>query len=153
MLRYWIFRSSVSCSTSHACLCVSLERNVSRQCIFFAHERKADSCQQSCVLLSKRIRMNNDHTAHWSVMKRFDIVKPHVALLRVPRSEWVVLRENCLAHRTPVRPKSDRCVSRSRGSLSALEPSDPGQMYIRKCRALPFCSASVKSKIQHCRRE
>ena len=133
-------------------LCKSGEKRESSMHIF-AHERKADSCQQSCVLLSKRIRMNNDHTAHWSMMKRFDIVKPHVALLRVPRSEWVILREGRLAHRTPFRPKSDRCVSRSRGSLSALEPSDPGQMYIRKCRALPFCSASVKSKIQHCRRE
>ena len=92
-------------------LCKSGEKRESSMHIF-AHERKADSCQQSCVLLSKRIRMNNDHTAHWSMMKRFDIVKPHVALFRVPRFEWVVLREGRLAHRTPFRPKSDRCVSK-----------------------------------------
>ena len=35
---------------------------------------------------------------------------------------------------------------KSRDSLSALEPSDPGPMYIRKFRVLPFCPASVKSK-------
>ena len=35
---------------------------------------------------------------------------------------------------------------RSRDSLSALEPSDPGPMHIRKFRILPFFSASVKSK-------
>ena len=33
----------------------------------------------------------------------------------------------------------------SRDSLPALEPSDPGPMYIRKFRVLPFCSASAKS--------
>ena len=41
-------------------------------------------CQQSCVLLSNRERMNNDHAAHRSRMERFDIVKPNVALKCVP---------------------------------------------------------------------
>ena len=52
----------------------------------------------------------------------------------------VVLREHCLAHRTP------GLNFKSKDNLSALEPSDPGPTYIRKCRVLPFRSASVKSK-------
>ena len=56
--------------------------------------------------------MNNDHTAHWSMIERFDMVKPHVALLRVPVFEWVILREDCLAHRTSFGPECDRCVPR-----------------------------------------
>ena len=35
---------------------------------------------------------------------------------------------------------------RSRDNLSALEASSPGPMHVRKCRVLPFCSASAKSK-------
>ena len=56
--------------------------------------------------------MNNDHTAHWSTTERFHIVKPHVALLRVPGFERVILSEDCLAHRAPFRSKSGRCVPR-----------------------------------------
>ena len=33
--------------------------------------------------------------------------------------------------------------------LSALEPSDPGPMYVRKCRVLPIGSASAKSKFNN----
>ena len=95
--------------------------------------------------------MNNDHAAYRSRIECFDIVKPHVALTCVPPFKWIVLREDCLAHRTPFGPESDRCVPRvelqvKRDSLPALEPSDPGPMYFRKFRVLPFCSASVKSK-------
>ena len=56
--------------------------------------------------------MNNEHTAHRTRVEPFDIVKPHVTLARVPGFEWVVLREDCLAHRTPFGPVCDRCVSR-----------------------------------------
>ena len=35
---------------------------------------------------------------------------------------------------------------KSRESLSALEPSDPGPWYIRKFRVFTFCSASLKSR-------
>ena len=35
---------------------------------------------------------------------------------------------------------------RSRDNLSALEPSDPRPMYVRKFRVLPFCSASAKNQ-------
>ena len=56
--------------------------------------------------------MNNDHTSHWSRIKRFDIIESHVTLGRVPGFVWVVLREDCLAHRTPVGLESDRCVPR-----------------------------------------
>ena len=66
----------------------------------FAHEESGFR-QQSCVLLSKRIRMNNDYAAHRTRVEPFDIVKPHVALTCVPGFEWVILREDCLAHRTP----------------------------------------------------
>ena len=44
--------------------------------------------------------------------KRLDIIEPHVTLLFAPRSRWVVLREDRLAHRMPVRPMSDRSVPR-----------------------------------------
>ena len=56
--------------------------------------------------------MNNDHAAHRSRIERFDIVKPHVALTCLPGFEWIVLREDCLAHRTPFGPESDRRVQR-----------------------------------------
>ena len=56
--------------------------------------------------------MNNDHAAYRSRIERFDIVKPHVALTCVPGFKWIVLREDCLAHRTPVGPENDRCVPR-----------------------------------------
>ena len=41
---------------------------------------------------------------------------------------------------------SQRLNFKSRDNLSALEPSDQGPMYVRKCRVLPFYSASAKSK-------
>ena len=48
--------------------------------------------QQSCVLLSKRIRMKNDHTAHRSRIERFDIVKsPRSDMctrFRMDRTAW-----------------------------------------------------------------
>ena len=53
-------------------------------------------------------------------------VKPNVTLARVPGFEWVVLREDCLAHRTPLQINGDA-----------------GPMYIRKFRTLPFFSASA----------
>ena len=56
--------------------------------------------------------MNSDYTAHRSRIKSFDIVKPHVTLARVPGFEWIVLREDCLAYRTPLGPESDPCVPR-----------------------------------------
>ena len=34
----------------------------------------------------------------WSMIKRLDIIEPHVTLLCAPRSTWVVLREDRLAH-------------------------------------------------------
>ena len=111
MLRCWIFRSSVSCSTSRACPCASLEKTRVVNAYFCAREASR-FCQQGCVLLTKRIRMDNDHTAHWSMIERFDIVKPHVALLCVPGFEWVILREDCLTHRTPFKSKCGRCVPR-----------------------------------------
>ena len=58
------------------------------------------------------MRMNSDHTAHRSRIDRFDIVNPHVALTYVPGFDWVVLREDNLAPRTPFGPQSDRCVPR-----------------------------------------
>ena len=66
--------------------------------------------QQICVPLCKKIRMNSDHTAHWSMIERLDIVEPHVLVLCVPRFGCVVLREDCLAHRAPFGPKSNRNV-------------------------------------------
>ena len=65
------------------CLCAGLERNVNRQCIFCARE-ESRICQQSRVLLSKRVRMNNDHTARRSGIKPFNIIEPHVTLASVP---------------------------------------------------------------------
>ena len=110
-----IFLSSVSCSTSRACLRVSLERNVNRRHIFLRTRGK----RIAWVLQFNRIRMNNDHTAHRSRIKFFDIVKTHVTLTGVPGFEWIVLREDCLARRTPSGPEGDRCVLK--GSTSSQE--------------------------------
>ena len=79
---------------------------------YFCTREESGFRQQSCVLLSKRIRMNSNHTPHRPSIDRVDIVKPQVALTCVSGFEWVVLREDCLAHRTPFRPESDRCVPR-----------------------------------------
>ena len=54
--------------------------------------------------------MINDRTARRSEIKPFDIVKPHVTLACVPGFERIVLREDCLAHRTAFGPEGDRCV-------------------------------------------
>ena len=56
--------------------------------------------------------MNNDRTAHRTRIEPFDIVKPYVILARVPGFGWVILREDCLAHRTPFGPEGDRRVPR-----------------------------------------
>ena len=93
--------------------------------------------------------MNNDHTAHRSRIGRFHTVKPHVALT------CIVLREDCLAHRTPFGPESHRCPQglnfKSRdNSLSALEPSDPCPMYIGNFRMLPFLIRFCEEQIQYC---
>ena len=90
--------------------------------------------------------MNNDHTARWSMTERFDIVKPHVALLCVPGFEWVMLREYCLASGRKVIAVSQGLNFKSRVGVSALEPSDPSPMCTQKFGVLPFCAASVKSK-------
>ena len=95
--------------------------------------------------------MDNHHIAHWSKTVCFDIVKPHVALFCVPRFQWVVLRQDCLAHRASFKSKSDRCVpsvelqvkrqlvcTRSVRSRSNIHP---------KFRVLLFGSASSKSKL------
>ena len=41
--------------------------------------------------------MNNDYASHRTRVAPCDIVKPHVALARVPGFEWAALREDCLA--------------------------------------------------------
>ena len=112
MLRYWIFRSSVSCSTSHACPCTGLAKNVNRQRKFFCAREISRLRQQICVSLCKKIGVNNDHTAHRSMIKRLDIIEPHVILLCVPRFGWVILRKDCLAHRAPTMSKINRTVPR-----------------------------------------
>ena len=89
------------------------------------------------LFLSKRIRMNSDHTAYRSMIAHLDIIEPHVPLLCVPRFGWVILREDCLAHRAPLRSKSDR-------SFSRIELQVKGQLV--STRVLQFCSASAKSK-------
>ena len=82
------------------------------------------------------------------MIKRVDIVKQHVALLRVPGFEWsycvktVLLIE--LHSRLKVIAFSQGLNFMSSDSLSALEPCDPGPMYIRKFRVLPLFCASVK---------
>ena len=60
------------------------------------------------------------------------------------------MREDCLAHRAQFGPKSDRCVPRSGLQIKRQLVCTRAVRYksnvIRKCRVLPFCSASVKSK-------
>ena len=113
MLCYWIFRSSVLCSTSRACPCARPEKKVGRQCLIFCAREARRFRQQSCVLLCKKIRMNNDHKAHRSMIKRLDIIEPHVTVLCAPRSGWVILREDCPARRASFGSKSNRSVPRS----------------------------------------
>ena len=107
--------------------------------------------QQSCVLLCKKIRMNNDHTAHWSMIGRCDIDEPHVALLCEPRFEWVILREDSLAHQAPFRSKSYRSVPRIelqvKRQLVRTRTVRSNSNVHQKFPVLPFRSASAKSKL------
>ena len=69
-----------------------------------------------------------------SYRRRTGVVEPHVALTYVPGFAWIVLREDCIARR-PFGPEGDQgLIFRSRDSLSALEPSEPGPTYIRQFR-------------------
>ena len=83
-------------------LCKSGEKRESLTHIF-ARDRKACCFNkhraQGCTD-DKRLRGASEG-------KPFDIVKPHVTLARV---EWVVLREDCLAQRTPFGPEGNCCV-------------------------------------------
>ena len=91
MLRYWIFRSSVSCSTSHACPCTGPGRKTWIVNAYFCAREISRLCQQICVPLCKKIQVNNNHTAHWSMIQRLDIIEPNVILLCVPRCVKTVL--------------------------------------------------------------
>ena len=104
MLHYWIFRSNVFCSTSRACLCVGLARSVSRRCVSL-RTRGVFFRRQIFVPLCKEIRVDNSHTAYWTMIKRLDIMDPHVVLL-------VALCGDRLVHRTPFKPMRDRSVPR-----------------------------------------
>ena len=53
----------LSFNVTRLSLCKSGEKRESSIYVF-AHKRKSRFRQQGCVLLSKRIRMNNDHAAH-----------------------------------------------------------------------------------------
>ena len=87
------FVSFVSCSASRGCLCASLERHVNRRRIFLRTTRK----RIASTKLSSPTQGDSDEPS--------DIVKPHVTLARVPGFAWVVLREDCLAQRTPFGPE------------------------------------------------
>ena len=84
------------------------------------------------------------------VDKCFYIVESRVTLLSVLNFGWsycvntVLLIERHSSRQ--VYAVSHGLNFKSKDSLSALEPSDPSTTYIRKCRVLPFRSASVKSK-------
>ena len=54
-----------------------------------------------CVPLCKKIRISDNAL----VIKRFDIIEPHVFLLCAPGFGWFVLCEGCLAHRVPSESK------------------------------------------------
>ena len=96
--------------------------------------------QQVCVPSCPKIRMDYGYRAYWSMIKYLIVIEPHVFLLCAPRSSWVALRQDCLAHRMPFRSTSDRSVPR-------IEPQVERQLVcVRKFRVLPFCSASAKSK-------
>ena len=81
--------------------------------------------------------MNNDHTSHWSWRERFDIVKPHVALLRVPGLEWVFLREDChlLTFATQISHSASRSENEVFGSMSRDENKVPRNENIGVCSA------------------
>ena len=91
--------------------------------------------------------MDINHATRRSRLKPFDIVKPHVALKRTPGFEWIIMCEDCLAHRAPFWSKRDSCVPRvelqTKGQLVCTR-TVPGPMYVLKFRVLPslcfFCA-------------
>ena len=101
--------------------------------------------------------MNNDHAAHRSRTEGFDIAKPHVALTCVPVSHGsYCLKTVLLIERQSglkVIAVSQGLNVTSRDSLSALEPSDPGPMYIRKFRVLPLLGRFCEEQVQYRRSE
>ena len=72
-----------------------------------AHERQVNSTNKvsSCA---KKKKMNIDHAEHRSMVECVNIIETRVALLCVPRLKWIVLRENCLAHRDPFKSQGGR---------------------------------------------
>ena len=92
--------------------------------------------------------MNNDHTAHWSMVD-FDIIEKHMCSVYHDSDGSYCVKTVLLIERQSGRKViavSQELNFKSRDSLSALEPSDPGPMYIRTFRVSPFRSASAKSK-------
>ena len=95
--------------------------------------------------------MDNNQTTCWSMTKRFDIVKPHVALLCVPGFECVILRADCLARRSPLKSKSDRTVPRvelqiQRQLVRTRTVRSRSNVHPKNVRVLPFRSASANAK-------
>ena len=66
---------------------------------YFCAREISRLCQQICVPLCNKIRVNSDHTAHWSMIQRLDIIEPNVILLCVPRCEKTVLLIECYSGR------------------------------------------------------
>ena len=99
-------------NVTHLSLGTSREKRESSKHIF-AHERQADSANKAVsFFLCTKLLVNSDHTAFRSMIKRFDIIEPHVAVFCAPRLDSVILREDCLGHRAPFRSESDRSVPR-----------------------------------------
>ena len=112
----------VCCAVGYLVLLFLVQRHTSvfvqfrkETCIvdaYFCARQEIVLLQQNWVLRLKVIRMDNDHTERRTRVEPFDIIKSHVTLARVPGFEWVVLREDCLAQRTPFGPVSNCCLER-----------------------------------------
>ena len=121
-----------------------------RQCIFFAREISRLRAQ-TCFSLCKKLRMDNDHTAHRVGEKNFLASSSHTSFCSVYQDSdgSYCVKTGLLIERhsgLKIIAVSQGLNLKSRDNLSALEPSDSSPMYIRKCRVLPCRSAaSAKS--------
>ena len=56
--------------------------------------------------------MDGQQSTKWSMIKSLDVIEPRVLLLSAPGFRWVVLCEDCLAHRVPFKSKRNCSVKR-----------------------------------------
>ena len=71
---YFVLLSLVQ---SHTLVLVQVWRKTRIVNAYFCVRETSRFYQHICVLLCKKIRMTNDHTAHWTMIQRLDIIERH----------------------------------------------------------------------------